>query len=628
MSSAKQRTLNINVGILGHVDSGKTSLGERATKAKILTSGLRFPSRLTPFSAIFTTLPMHTVRALSTHFSTASLDKHPQSIERGITLDLGFSSFSTRVPKNLDNDLYEQVQFTLVDCPGHATLMKTVLGGAHIIDMMVLVIDVNKGMQTQTAECLVVGEITAQDLLVVLNKIDMIPEKLRFERIENAKARLRTVLKATKFRDCEFISVAARPGGADGMEAGGLPPIGMAALVSSLSSYVTTKKIERCFGTFLFAVDHCFPARGQGTVMTGTVLRGTCKVGDEIELPELGIVKKVKSMQMFKRPVQDCAKGDRLGICVTQLDPKLIERGMLAAPGTVPRFSTAVVLAQKIRYYKGRVLSKMKFHVTVGHVTAMATAEFFGDKSEAGAAREDSSASPGMMDRDTINTSLQHSWKSSLPRQPSDQIFTEFDGQKEYSYYEELLYAAGMHEQNSEEIVDTSIKPVSVASNRRTLQNATWALLFFDRPVVCPPGGLYIASRLDTDIQKNACRLAFYGQILRPFAFDQDTSAMRCIKVFKLKRREGVIERLQDDKSAICKGMFKRETDLSMFQGMKVFTDRGEEGIISGWFGKSGKFKVFFRDGIQPVSEADKNTKLYLYFKRHAFDKEDKRVFQ
>lgn len=121
---------------------------------------------------------------------------------------------------------YDQVQFTLVDCPGHATLMKTVLGGAHIIDMMVLVIDVNKGMQTQTAECLVVGEITTHDLLVVLNKIDMIPEKMRFERIEKVKARLRSALKPTKFRDCKFISVAARPGGADGMEAGGLPPLG------------------------------------------------------------------------------------------------------------------------------------------------------------------------------------------------------------------------------------------------------------------------------------------------------------------------------------------------------------------------------------------------------------------
>jgi selenocysteine-specific elongation factor len=171
---------------------------------------------------------------------------------------------------------YDQVQFTLVDCPGHATLMKTVLGGAHIIDMMVLVIDVNKGMQTQTAECLVVGEITTHDLLVVLNKIDMIPEKMRFERIEKVKARLRSALKPTKFRDCKFISVAARPGGADGMEAGGLPPLGMDALVSSLSCYVTSKRIKKCSGTFLFAVDHCFPAKGQGTVMTGTVLRGSC----------------------------------------------------------------------------------------------------------------------------------------------------------------------------------------------------------------------------------------------------------------------------------------------------------------------------------------------------------------
>jgi selenocysteine-specific elongation factor len=91
------------------------------------------------------------------------------------------------LPENLDHMPYDQVQFTLVDCPGHATLMKTVLGGAHIIDMMVLVIDVNKGMQTQTAECLVVGEITTHDLLVVLNKIDMIPEKMRFERIEKLK---------------------------------------------------------------------------------------------------------------------------------------------------------------------------------------------------------------------------------------------------------------------------------------------------------------------------------------------------------------------------------------------------------------------------------------------------------
>ena len=79
-----KRVLNVNVGILGHIDSGKTSLA----------------------------------RALSTHFSTASLDKHPQSTERGITLDLGFSSFTAPVPENLKHLPYDEIQFTLVDCPG------------------------------------------------------------------------------------------------------------------------------------------------------------------------------------------------------------------------------------------------------------------------------------------------------------------------------------------------------------------------------------------------------------------------------------------------------------------------------------------------------------------------------
>ena len=86
-----------------------------------------------------------TARALSTHFSTASLDKHPQSTERGITIDLGFSSFTADMPPHLSHLPYDTLQFTLVDCPGHASLIRTVLGGAQIIDVMMLVIDVNKG---------------------------------------------------------------------------------------------------------------------------------------------------------------------------------------------------------------------------------------------------------------------------------------------------------------------------------------------------------------------------------------------------------------------------------------------------------------------------------------------------
>ena len=91
-------------------------------------------------------------RALSTLLSTAALDKHPQSAERGITLDLGFSAFVVDLPPHLHSLPYDKLQVTLVDCPGHASLIRTIIGGAQIIDLMLLVVDAVKGVQTQTAE--------------------------------------------------------------------------------------------------------------------------------------------------------------------------------------------------------------------------------------------------------------------------------------------------------------------------------------------------------------------------------------------------------------------------------------------------------------------------------------------
>ena len=98
-SDSRTKTLNFNIGVLGHVDSGKTSLA----------------------------------RALSSTASTAAFDKNPQSRERGITLDLGFSSFTVDLPDHLRDSegqkQYDSLQFTLVDCPGHASLIRTIIGG-------------------------------------------------------------------------------------------------------------------------------------------------------------------------------------------------------------------------------------------------------------------------------------------------------------------------------------------------------------------------------------------------------------------------------------------------------------------------------------------------------------------
>ena len=195
---------NINVGVMGHVDSGKTSL----------------------------------VKALSAILSTASLDKNPQSRQRGITLDLGFSAFISELPSHITSTKYKHIQYTLVDCPGHASLIRTILGGAQIIDMLVVVIDCLKGIQAQTAECIVIGEITTNKVIFALNKIDLIPESERAERVKTATASLQKALARTHFKNAPIIPISAQVGGGS-IEDANTTTLGMDRLVSTIREMVT-----------------------------------------------------------------------------------------------------------------------------------------------------------------------------------------------------------------------------------------------------------------------------------------------------------------------------------------------------------------------------------------------------
>uniref|UniRef100_A0A670Y1J7 Eukaryotic elongation factor, selenocysteine-tRNA specific n=1 Tax=Pseudonaja textilis TaxID=8673 RepID=A0A670Y1J7_PSETE len=270
--SGDLRRLNVNVGVLGHIDSGKTALA----------------------------------RALSTIGSTAAFDRAPQSRARGITLDLGFSCLCTELPPHLGPEP-GLLQLTLVDCPGHASLIRTIIGGAQIIDLMMLVIDITKGMQTQSAECLVIGQIACQKMVVVLNKIDLLPEGKRQAAIDKMVKKMHKTLENTKFHGCPIVSVAAKPGGPEAPET--LTPIGVSELIEVLKSeaYIPTRDPS---GSFLMAIDHCFSIKGQGTVMTGTILSGSVNIGDNVEIPALklsddysvigrSLFKKETNIQMF-----------------------------------------------------------------------------------------------------------------------------------------------------------------------------------------------------------------------------------------------------------------------------------------------------------------------------------------
>ncbi|XP_029359119.1 selenocysteine-specific elongation factor isoform X1 [Echeneis naucrates] len=571
---SRVKTLNFNVGVLGHVDSGKTSLA----------------------------------RALSSTASTAAFDKNPQSRERGITLDLGFSSFTVDLPEQLrgGQQQYDSLQFTLVDCPGHASLIRTIIGGAQIIDLMMLVVDVVKGVQTQTAECLLIGELTCPRMVVVLNKIDLLPPNKRQTAIEKMTKRLHKTLESTRFKECPVIAVAAKPGGPDAPDTE--ESQGMSELIELLKKQTYLPQRDPG-GDLLMAVDHCFSIRGQGTVMTGTILQGSLAINDTVEIPSLKVTKKIKSVQMFRKPVTGAMQGDRVGVCVTQFDPKLLERGVICTPGSLRTLHAAVISVRKIGYFKGSLATRAKFHITVGHETVMARVTFFG--------------------LPPVNASTPPS-EPSLPH--SLEMPFAFD--REYFYQDE--YVTGQ--------VEMSSGP----------EPEQWALLEFERPVTCPSLCLVIGSKLDTDIHANACRLAFQGRLLEGF---EDKSyaetALPRLRIYKTKHKEGQVERVSDDYTVIGRSLFKKETNLQLFVGLKVTLSTGESGVIEGGFGQSGKFKIRIQEGLSPEtkqlfsSTSKKKGKgggkggqgneeepkadcqpvsIHLHFKRYVFDPHKKMV--
>jgi selenocysteine-specific elongation factor len=506
--------------------------------------------------------------------STAAFDKHPQSQERGMTLDLGFSAFFASVPTHWRSSSVTQLQFTLVDCPGHASLIRTIMGGAAIIRTMMLVVDAQKGIQTQTAECLVIGEITAERMLVVVNKLDLLPEPAD-QALEKLRKKLAATFKQTKFADAPIVAVAAANADAEAAfiaKYPAVPNVGVRRLIEILQEFSVQPdaSVVHRPEDFLFAFDHGFVIKGQGTVVTGTVLRGSVVPGQNVEFVDSRQQRPVKSIQQFHRPSERAVAGDRAGLCVTKLDAGKLERGIVSAPGAVPSIVRFVAAVERIRFFKAEIESRAKFHISMGHSTAMGTLLFFAD------------AGTGTVDAGGA-----------------------FDAAKHYLYHDALT-----------------------ADSKKL-----YALVTLETPIDAPRNSVFIGARLDTPVGANVCRLAFTGAVLHLLAPDAPPPV-----VYKPKRREGDIDRVVDEHNVIAKNLFNKGADMTQFVGLRVtLSTTGAVGEIVGAFGqqKGGKFKVYFRGGMgAPASAAASESgasaeaKLVLEFKKLVGPDDDKKSKQ
>uniref|UniRef100_A0A7G3B0F2 Putative selenocysteine-specific elongation factor n=1 Tax=Lutzomyia longipalpis TaxID=7200 RepID=A0A7G3B0F2_LUTLO len=520
--------INLNIGILGHVDSGKTTLA----------------------------------KALSEIASTGAFDKNPQSQERGITLDLGFSALQIDLPANLEapTNADKKLQYTFVDCPGHASLIRTIISGAQIIDFMILVVDVVKGVQTQTAECIVIGQLTCKKMLVVLNKIDQL-EGQKEQKIEKMAKKMRKTLEGLGIPDPPVVAVSAATGE-------NLPE-----LLEAIKSFSFLPERDTA-KPFLFAVDHCFSIRGQGTICTGTVLQGSIRVGDDVEVAQLKLTRRVKSIQMFRNPIQEAKQGDRIGISITQFDAKALERGFICHPGSVLQCRCGVIKLSRIPFYRSEIASNTKFHITSGHETILANIILFSGKSP------------------------------------------------EFSFNEEYRFVENIHQESSNNLPE----------NTEDAPENTFVLLQFERPISVIPGSLVIASKLDLDVATTTCRLAFHGNLLE-VTEDRDypTNFLPRLKIFKEKSKRGTIQRVVNEYELIAGNLLKPGS-REIFIGMHIGLSTGEKGTISSTFGQTSKVKLTFRDALLPTTLESIKSKsspisVELKFKKFIFDRE-KKIFQ
>jgi elongation factor Tu len=294
---------HVNIGTIGHVDHGKTTLTAAITKVLGMQGKAEF-------------------------MDYENIDKAPEEKERGITINTAHVEYQT-----------ETRHYAHVDCPGHADYVKNMITGAAQMDGAILVVSAADGPMPQTREHILLSDQVGVPYIVVfLNKCDMVDDE---ELIELVEMELRDLLTEYKFPGDEIpivrgSALKALECGSKDSDAEEYKPI--LELMDNVDTYIPTPERKTDL-PFIMPVEDVFSITGRGTVATGRVERGTIKVGEEVEIIGLADEARktvVTGVEMFRKLLDQAVAGDNVGCLLRGIQRTEIQRGqVLAKPGSI-----------------------------------------------------------------------------------------------------------------------------------------------------------------------------------------------------------------------------------------------------------------------------------------------------
>ena len=294
---------HVNIGTIGHVDHGKTTLTAAITKVLAMQGGAQFEDY-------------------------ADIDKAPEERERGITINTAHVEYETA-----------NRHYAHVDCPGHADYVKNMITGAAQMDGAILVIAASDGPMAQTKEHLLLArQVGVPKIVVFLNKCDQVDDP---ELLELVEMEVRETLDSYEF-DGDNTPII-KGSALKALECTSNDPSApeyacILELMDAVDNYIPTPD-RKADQPFLMPIEDTMTISGRGTVVTGRVERGVLNAGDEVEI--LGLTEErrkvvVTSMEMFRKTLDYCEAGDNVGALLRGVSREEVQRGqVLAAPGTI-----------------------------------------------------------------------------------------------------------------------------------------------------------------------------------------------------------------------------------------------------------------------------------------------------